>query len=37
MDKILEGYASDSWKGSKESLKKLDEVRLRGRKREMIG
>ncbi|KAI6171522.1 Non-specific serine/threonine protein kinase [Aphelenchoides bicaudatus] len=37
MDKILEGYASAQWKGSKEALKKLNEVRLRGRKREMIG
>ncbi|KAG4303902.1 hypothetical protein PORY_002691 [Pneumocystis oryctolagi] len=33
---ILEGY-SKSWKGAKDVLRRLQEVRLRGRKRNMIG
>ncbi|KAI6204917.1 Non-specific serine/threonine protein kinase [Aphelenchoides besseyi] len=37
MDEILDGYSSIGWKGVKEALKKLAEVRMRGRKREMIG
>jgi tRNA A-37 threonylcarbamoyl transferase component Bud32 len=37
MDEILAGYESVEWKGAKAALKKLAEVRLRGRKREMIG
>ncbi|KAI6240723.1 Non-specific serine/threonine protein kinase [Aphelenchoides fujianensis] len=37
MDEILAGYASVQWKGAKDALNKLAEVRTRGRKREMIG
>lgn len=37
MDEILNGYSNIPWKGSKDAIRKLDEVRLRGRKREMVG
>ncbi|CAH2005211.1 unnamed protein product [Acanthoscelides obtectus] len=36
-DKILEGYRAHYKQGSKEVLKKMDEVRARGRKRTMVG
>lgn len=35
--KILEAYRKENVKGSKEVVAKLDEVRLRGRKRTMVG
>lgn len=35
-EKVLEGYG-DSFKGAKQVLKKLEAVRLRGRKRSMLG
>lgn len=37
MDHILAGYASVDWRGAKLAIQKLSEVRMRGRKREMIG
>lgn len=37
MDEVLRGYQSTGWKGATGAVKKLDEVRMRGRKREMIG
>lgn len=37
IDEIIKGYQSFEWKFAKASVKKLDEVRMRGRKREMIG
>ncbi|CAD5218625.1 unnamed protein product [Bursaphelenchus okinawaensis] len=36
-DQILEAYRNSGWKGAKSALDKLAEVRMRGRKREMIG
>jgi TP53 regulating kinase-like protein len=37
MDAILNGYQAIGWKDAKAAVKKLDEVRLRGRNREMTG
>ncbi|CAD5224665.1 unnamed protein product [Bursaphelenchus xylophilus] len=36
-DKIFESYRNSGWKGAKSAIDKLSEVRMRGRKREMVG
>lgn len=36
-DEILVGYAEENQKNAKVVIQKLDEIRLRGRKRDMVG